>query len=168
MSILVQKCPYCGHSKTRLFQVDPADASIKQYDDVLFWRCDIEGGCGSTFPQTGTPPEPKHDSELRYDPAGEAKDALVHGVTELLGRDIPNLRWALRVLSHPDVIEYTKRYFDAMDVNSRCTKYEPPWSCAKEAEAKYENIKYGWLGAGSGVGFSEWWCDNCKKKVMEG
>lgn len=167
MNVLVPKCPYCGHSKTRLVQVDPADASIKQYDEVRLWRCDPKGGCGSTFTQTRNPPEQNLHHELKYDPAGEAKDALVHGVTELLGHDIPNLRWVLRALSHPDLIEHTKKYFNAMDKASMCTKYETPWSCAKEAEAKYENIKYGWLGAGSGVGFSEWWCDNCKKKVME-
>ena len=94
------------------------------------------------------------------------KEKLVEKITEVAGYEPPGVRVLLRVLAHPAIIEDTIRYFEELDPNSRCLNYEAPWNCAKEAEAKYENIKYGWLGAGHGIGYDEWWCENCRKKVM--
>lgn len=96
----------------------------------------------------------------------DEKEELLDRLQELTGAPVPNVRYLLRVLSHPDVIKYTRHYFDSLDESTRCQKYEAPWSCAREAEARYENIKYGWLGAGNGVGYSEWWCEPCRAKVM--
>jgi hypothetical protein len=98
----------------------------------------------------------------------EEKEALIERMQEIIGYVPVGTRDLLNVLIHPDLIEFTKAYVKSRDEASRCQKYKEPWSCAKEAEARYENIKYGWLGSGSGVGYAEWWCENCKKRVMEG
>lgn len=97
----------------------------------------------------------------------DEKEELLAKIQEILGSLPIGTAKILNVLTRPDLIEYTKRYIKVMDKASLCTNYEAPWSCIKEAEAKYENMKYGWLGADSGVGFSEWWCENCRKKVMD-
>lgn len=94
------------------------------------------------------------------------KDELLDQIAEITGRTLPSVAFFLKVLTHPEVIEYTKRYISSLDLENRCQNYEAPWSCAREAEARYENIRYGWLGGGSGVGYSEWWCEPCRKKVM--
>lgn len=94
------------------------------------------------------------------------KEELVSNLLEVFGTIPPLTREVLSMLTHPDVIEQTKLYISEHDVAGRCTKYESPWSCAKEAEALYENIKFGWLGAGNGVGYSEWWCEPCRRKVV--
>jgi hypothetical protein len=105
--------------------------------------------------------EPENDILL-------TKEQLIERVKDLMGYEPPGIRVLLRVLSHPDIVTDTVAYFQPLDKSSACTQYEPPWNCARESEARYENIKYGWLGAGNGVGYSEWWCDPCKKKVMGG
>lgn len=102
------------------------------------------------------------------DEKSEVAEEILERIVEVTGTTMPGVKGILRLLAHPDVIEHTKRYFDIADVASRCQKYQDPWNCAREAEAQYENIKYGWLGAANGVGYSEWWCENCRKKVMGG
>lgn len=95
----------------------------------------------------------------------EEKLDLITKLQEIYGRIPVGTTEILNMIAHPQVIEFTKRYISAKDFSSRCTNYQAPWSCIREAEAKYENIKYGWLGAGAG--YSEWWCENCRKKVTE-
>lgn len=95
------------------------------------------------------------------------KEDLIEVLQNIFGHIPQETRLVLKMLGHPNVIGHTKSYINKIDTSSRCTNYEPPWSCAREAEAKYENIKYGWLGAGAGVGFEDWWCDNCRKRVMD-
>lgn len=97
------------------------------------------------------------------------KEELIAKLQEAIGFVPANTSYILHVLSRPDVIDATKHYIKAVDKASMCQKYPAPWNCAKEAEARYENIKYGWLGAPSesGLGFADWWCDACRKKVME-
>lgn len=95
------------------------------------------------------------------------KEDLIEQMTRIVGHVPIGTRDLLNVLIHPDLIEYTKKYINAQDEGGRCLFYEYPWSCAKEAEANYKNIKYGWLGGASGIGFDETWCDNCRKKIME-
>lgn len=104
--------------------------------------------------------------ELSDIPSG--KEDLIDGIKELVGQEPIGLRVLLRVLSHPDIVAEVARYFAGLDVTQRCLNYEPPWNCAKEAEARYENVKYGWLGGAGGIGFDESWCDNCRKRVMGG
>lgn len=87
---------------------------------------------------------------------------------EITGRSIPEATRFLHLLSHPEVIELLKLWITTVDEKGRCLKYEAPWNCAKEAEAYYENVQYGWLGGASGVGYNEHWCENCRKKIMEG
>ena len=105
----------------------------------------------------------RHDQHIL-----EEKEEVIAKVKEALGYEPTNLLGILKALSHPQVIQDTLRYLNLVDVENRCQKYEAPWNCAREAEAKYENIKYGWLGAGYGIGFAEWWCDPCKSKVLRG
>lgn len=95
------------------------------------------------------------------------KEDLIDRVDIIVGAPPPGLRYILTILAHPDVIEYTKRYIAAMDVASHCTNYTYPWSCIREAEARYKNIKYGWLGGAGGIGLDESWCENCRKKVLD-
>ena len=94
------------------------------------------------------------------------RQELIDGVAQLVGYEPPGIRVLLRVLSHPEIAGVAKEYFESMDVSSRCAKYEPPWSCAREAEAQYQNIKFGWVGATSGIGYDESWCEPCRRKVM--
>lgn len=100
----------------------------------------------------------------------EEKEELIAKLQEHHGCVPISTRYLLDVLTRPDLIEYTKRYIRAMDKESECQNYQAPWNCARQAEAYYENIKYGWLGAGAnanGIGLAEWWCENCRRKVME-
>lgn len=94
------------------------------------------------------------------------RDDLIDNVVTIVGYEPPGLRVLLRTLSHPEVVNEAKLYFETMDIANRCSKYEPPWSCAREAEAQYENIQYGWLGAVNGIGYDESWCEPCRRKVL--
>jgi hypothetical protein len=98
----------------------------------------------------------------------DEKDELLEQLREVTGFEPIGARRFLDLLAQPDLIEYTKRFIHSRDEASRCTNYKAPWSCIKESDARYENIKYGWLGGvNTGAGISEWWCENCRKKVME-
>jgi hypothetical protein len=96
----------------------------------------------------------------------QQKEELIDGIRDLVGYEPPGVRVLLRVLAHPDLVQHTRRYFDELDTSTKCIKYEAPWSCALEAEARYENIKYGWMGGAGGIGFDESWCENCRRKVL--
>lgn len=91
---------------------------------------------------------------------------LVEQITEIVGYEPPGLKSLLRVMSHPDVVSKAVAYLSLMDESTRCLNYEPPWNCARESEARYENIKYGWLGGTTAMGLSDWWCEPCRKKAM--
>lgn len=97
----------------------------------------------------------------------DEKEELISQLEEVLGGVPHNTRLILNGLSHPGVIEFTKRYIKSRDVANLCQKFEAPWDCAKEAEARFENIKYGWLGAGNSIEF-DWWCTPCRNRVMDG
>lgn len=96
----------------------------------------------------------------------DEKEELISKMESILGLVPSQTRLVLNAIVHPDVIDETKRYIKAMDKAAMCTKFVAPWDCAKEAEAKFENIKYGWLGAGTSLEF-DWWCEPCRKRVME-
>lgn len=101
----------------------------------------------------------------------EDKEDFVDEIKAIHGHEPPGLRQFLGLLSHPDLIEQTVKFFELVEGQSgkhACQLYEYPWDCAREAEAKYETIKYGWLGAGVGVGFDEAWCEPCRKRVLRG
>lgn len=101
----------------------------------------------------------------------EEKEDFIDEIKAVLGHEPQGLRQFLGILSHPDLIEHTVDFFKTVDGQAgkhSCELYEFPWSCAREAEAKYETIKYGWLGAGSGVGFDESWCEPCRQRVLTG
>lgn len=99
----------------------------------------------------------------------DEKEELISGIESILGLTPANTRLILNVLAHPELIEHTKRYIRSKDYASRCTKYETPWDCIKEAEAKFENIKFGWLGSGnSSVELSlDWLCEACHRRITE-
>jgi hypothetical protein len=94
------------------------------------------------------------------------REELIDSIKEIIGHEPPGIRVLLRVLSHPSVVAETNRYFTGVDTSNKCLRYEAPWSCGKESEANYENIKYGWLGGASGIGFDESWCSSCRRKVL--
>lgn len=96
----------------------------------------------------------------------QMRDTLLDNLVSIVGYEPPGIRVLLRTLSHPQLVTEARLYFEAMDVAARCTKYEPPWNCAREAEAQYKNIKHGWMGAANGIGFDESWCESCRRKVM--
>jgi hypothetical protein len=96
----------------------------------------------------------------------DEKEDLIDAMSSILGLTPQNTRLILNVLVHPDIIEETKAYIRANDFASLCEKFQAPWDCAKEAEAKFENQKHGWLGAGTSMEF-DWWCEPCRKRVME-
>lgn len=101
----------------------------------------------------------------------EEKEDFVDEIKAVLGHEPQGLRQFLGILSHPDLIEHTVSFFKTVSGQSgkhSCELFEFPWSCAREAEAKYETIKYGWLGAGAGVGFDESWCEPCRQRVLTG
>lgn len=95
----------------------------------------------------------------------DEKEELISTIQELVGYLPLNTRDVLNILVHPEIIDVTKSFVKAMDKAGRCQKYIAPWSCAKEAEARYENIKYGWLAAGDLQ--YEWWCEPCRKRITE-
>ncbi len=97
----------------------------------------------------------------------DEKEELIERIEEAIGYLPDNTRLILKALSHPNVINAAKHYINVNDEAGRCLKYQYPWSCAKEAEAMYENIKFGWLGGVNGVGYDDNWCEPCRKKVME-
>lgn len=103
--------------------------------------------------------------ELNQNRLNEKED-LLDRINALVGRDIPEARLVLKLLAHPDVIEQTNRYFSVLDPTTMCLNYTAPWNCAREADARYENMQHGWIGGANGVGYSEWWCDNCRRKAM--
>lgn len=95
----------------------------------------------------------------------EEKEELIDLIMSITGSLPPQTRYILRVLSHPEVVAHARAYFNSVDTTSRCTRYEAPWSCAQEAEARFENVKYGWLGSGGVV--DEWWCENCRRRLND-
>lgn len=94
------------------------------------------------------------------------KEDLIDRIKSIAGIEPPGIRQLLIILAHPDMVQHTIRFFNTRDVKNRCQLYDYPWSCAREAEAKYETIKFGWLGAGAGVGFDESWCQPCRDRVL--
>lgn len=97
-----------------------------------------------------------------------AKEELIRKITEIVGVEPPGLRVLLRTLGHPDLVGDVLRYLQPLDEALRCQMYATPWNCAREAEARYQNIKYGWLGGAGGIGYDETWCEPCRKKVLGG
>lgn len=96
----------------------------------------------------------------------DPKEELIAEMQEVLGLIPSNTRLILNALAHPSLIDYARRYLRAVDKAGRCTKYEYPWSCTKEAEAKFENVKYGWLGGVSEIEL-DWICENCRNRITE-
>ena len=97
----------------------------------------------------------------------DEKEELISAIEDTFGVVPDQARLILGMLAHPRVIDEAKRYLRARDLGSQCTKYKHPWSCIREAEAKFENVKYGWLGAGSAEIELDWCCANCMKRITE-
>lgn len=95
------------------------------------------------------------------------KEALINKAQEIAGVLPPGISGVIKLLSHPDVIAQTTEYFKSINPRTMCTLYEAPWNCAREAESRYQSIRYGWLGGMSGIGYDESWCENCRSGVMD-
>lgn len=95
------------------------------------------------------------------------KEDLIDRAKSIMGTEPMGIRQLLSLLAHPDMIEHTIKFFNSLDEKHRCEIYDYPWSCAREAEAKYENLNFGWLGAGEGVGFDDSWCESCRRRVLD-
>lgn len=93
------------------------------------------------------------------------KEEVIKKIETILGRVPDNTRTILNVLVHPDVINTTKRYIHVHDRSDLCQRYAAPWSCVREAEARFENLRLGWLGAASDVLDEIEWCEPCKNKL---
>lgn len=95
-----------------------------------------------------------------------AREDLIDEVRAHRGVEPGGIRHILDLLAHPDIIQETIKYFQGLDKSQQCLLYDAPWNCAREAEAKYENIRYGWTGGAGGIGFDASWCDPCRDKVL--
>jgi len=95
-----------------------------------------------------------------------AREDLIDEVRMTRGIEPPGIRLVLEALAHPELIAETIKYFQGLDKSQMCLLYDAPWNCAREAEAKYENIKYGWTGGAGGIGFDESWCEPCRDRVL--
>lgn len=95
-----------------------------------------------------------------------AREDLIDELASVRGVEPSNIRRILAMLGHPDMIKHTIKYFRDLDGAQECENYEGPWNCAREAEAHYENIQYGWTGGAGGIGFDESWCQPCRDRVM--
>lgn len=96
----------------------------------------------------------------------QEKEDLIEEIESILGLIPANTRLLLNLLVQPSLVDYTRRYIRAADKSFLCKKYEAPWSCLKEAEAKFENVKFGWLGAG-GEFELDWICESCRQRIIE-
>ena len=96
----------------------------------------------------------------------QLKEDLVDQATSILGHEPAGIRSMLKLLSHPSIIGNVRRYLEALDADAiRCLHYEAPWNCIREADAKYQNMQYGYVG-GPMVGVDDSWCESCLSKVM--
>jgi len=95
----------------------------------------------------------------------QQKEDMVELATSILGHEPVGLRATLKLLSHPGMVESTRRYFESL-VSTDCLHYEAPWNCARESEAKFENLQYGWMGGIYGDEPLSSWCEPCLSKVM--
>lgn len=95
-----------------------------------------------------------------------AREDLIDAITSTRGVEPPGVRQTLDALIHPDVIEEAIKYLQGLNVKQTCLLYDQPWNCAREAEAKYMNIRFGWTGGAGGIGFDESWCEPCRERVL--
>lgn len=95
------------------------------------------------------------------------KEELIKHLQEVHGKLPADTRQVIAMLSHPMVAPLMRRYLISLDANFKCARFESPWSCSMEANARYENIKFGWAGGASGIGLDESWCGNCRRRVLE-
>lgn len=94
------------------------------------------------------------------------KEDLIDRAKSIAGTEPVGIRQLLALLAHPDMIEHTIKFFVAQDEKHRCLVYSYPWSCIREADARYTNLKFGFLGAGPGT-VDPGWCENCQNKILE-
>lgn len=94
------------------------------------------------------------------------KEDLIDEVKALFGLEPQGLRRAIMVLTHPDLIEYTLKYFKSFDDAHICIRYEAPWNCAQAAHANYESIAPPWIGSAKTVVIGGDWCTPCRKHAL--
>lgn len=95
------------------------------------------------------------------------KEDLIDEVRAALGKEPIGLRQALAVLSHPEILEHTIKYFTSLDDNKHvCVKHAPPWDCAKETESRYDDSDYWWLNSPHTKVIPGHWCNPCRQQAL--
>lgn len=94
------------------------------------------------------------------------KEDLIDAIKEIRPIEPANIRLILDLLAHPDVIQHTIRYFQELDTAQKCLNYEHPWNCAREAEARYQTIQYGWISGAGALGYDDSWCEPCRDRLL--
>jgi hypothetical protein len=95
-----------------------------------------------------------------------AREDLIDELSGIKGTEPAGIRRLLGDLADPAIIEHTIRYFQGLNNARQCLNFEHPWNCAREAEAKYKNIQFGWSGGAGGIGLDESWCEPCRDRVL--
>lgn len=93
------------------------------------------------------------------------REDLIDEVKATFGSEPGDLRRVLTALAHPDVIEYTRRYFVNLGNTHTCLHYEAPWNCASVTESNYDALVVAWQGPGTNTIFDEW-CEPCHGRAL--
>lgn len=94
------------------------------------------------------------------------KEDLIDEVRAVLGVEPHGLRRAIAMLSHPEIIQHTIRYFSELDDSHICIKYEEPWNCAKVSEVNYESVTPHWIASEQTVVIGGDWCQPCRDRAL--
>ena len=95
----------------------------------------------------------------------EEKEDLIDEIKATIGREPQGLRQILGLLSHPDVLETALIFLKGLDRKHACLIYPSPWNCARESEAKYETVKWGWGVVGyNDAEVHDSWCVPCQHR----
>lgn len=94
------------------------------------------------------------------------KEDLIDEVRAVFGVEPGGLRRAIAMLSHPEVVQHTIEYFNALDDRHVCVKYEFPWNCATVAEANYDSVTPHWIASERTVVIGGDWCQPCRDRAL--
>lgn len=93
------------------------------------------------------------------------REDLIDEVKATFGAEPANLRRVLAALSHPEVLQFTKQFFESLGDTHTCLHYDAPWNCATVTESNYESMIVEAGGPGSTTIFDQW-CVPCRDRAM--